>query len=66
MASKDDHQLLSCESSDSEEDKTLPENAIKQYGQQPYHFEPNTAENRSTDDSSDQEETPVDCEHGEW
>ena len=64
MASKDDHQLLSCESSDSEEDKTLPENAIKQYGQQPYHFEPNTAENRSTDDSSDQEETPVDCQHG--
>ena len=25
---------------------------------------PHAAENRSTDNSSDQEETPVDCEHG--
>ena len=57
MASKDDHQHLSCD-----EDKTLPENASKQYeyGLQPYQFEPNTAENRSTGDSNDQEETPVD------
>ena len=30
---------------------------------QPYQFEPYAAENRSTDDSSDQEES-VDCEHG--
>ena len=36
MASEDDHLHLSCESSDSEEDKTLPENASKQYGLQPY------------------------------
>ena len=64
MASEDDHLHLSCESTDSEEDKTLPENASKQCGLQPYQFEPYTAENRSTDDSSDQEETPVDCEHG--
>ena len=64
MASEDDHLHLSCKSSDFEEDKTLPENASKQYGLQPYQFEPYTAENGSTDDSSDQEETPVDCEHG--
>ena len=64
MASEDDHLHLSCESSDSKEDKTLPENASKQYGLQSYQFEPYTAENRSTDDSSDQEETPVNCEHG--
>jgi len=55
---------LSCESSDFEEDKTLPEDASKQYGLQPYQFEPYAAENRSTDDSSDQEETPVDYGHG--
>ena len=64
MASEDVHMHLSCESSDSEEDKTLPENASKQYGLQPYQFEPCTAENESTEDSSDQEETPEDCEHG--
>ena len=34
------------------------------YGLQPYQFEPYTAENGSTDDSSDQDEMPVDCEHG--
>ena len=39
MASEDDHLHLSCESSDSEEDKTLPENASKQYGLLPYQFE---------------------------
>ena len=60
MASEDDHLHLSCESSDFEENKTLPENASKQYGLQPYQFVPYAAENRSTDDSSDQ----VDCEHG--
>ena len=64
MASKDDHLHLSCESSDSEEDKILPEIASKQYGLQPYQFEPYTAENESNDDSSDHKETPVDCEHG--
>ena len=64
MASEDDHLHSSCESTDSEEDKTLPENASKQYGLQPCHLEPYTAENESADDSSDQEETPVDCEHG--
>ena len=64
MASEDDHLHLSCESSDSEEDKTLPENASKHYGLQLYQSEPYTAENNSTDDSSDQENTPVDCEHG--
>ena len=57
---QDDHLHLSFESSDFVEDKTLPENASKQYGIQPFQFEPHTAENRS-DDSSDQEETPVDC-----
>ena len=56
MVSEDDQLHLSYESSDFEEDQTLPENASKQYGL----FEPYTAENRSTDDSSDQEETPVD------
>ena len=60
MASEDDHLHLSCESHDSEEDKTLPENASIQHGLQPYQSEPNTAENRSTGDSNDQEETPVD------
>ena len=64
MASEDDHLHLSCESSDSDEDKTLPENASKQYGLQQYQSEPYTAENRSTNDSSGQKETPVDCEHG--
>ena len=64
MASEDDHLHLSSESSDSEEDKTLPENASKQYRLQPYQFEAYTAENRFTDDSNDQEEMPVDCEHG--
>ena len=64
MASEDDHLLLSCESSDFEENETLLENASKQYGLQPYRFVPYAAENRSSDDSSDQEETPVDCEHG--
>ena len=64
MASEDDHLHLSCESSDFEEDKTLSENASKQHGLQPYQFETYTAENESTDDSSDQEEMPVDCEHG--
>ena len=64
MASEDDHLNLSCESSDFEEDKTLSENFGKQYGLQLYQFELYTAENGSTDDSSDQEETPVDCEHG--
>ena len=63
MASEDDHLHLSCESSDSEEEKTLPENASKQYGLQPCQSEPYTAENSSTDDSSDQEETAVDCGH---
>ena len=47
-----------------QKDKTLPENASKQYGLQTYQFEPYTAENESTDDSKDQKETPVDCEHG--
>ena len=55
MASEDDHLHLSCESSDFEEDKTLPQNSSKQYGLQPYQFEPYTAENESTDDSSDQD-----------
>ena len=64
MASEDDHLHLFCESSDSEEDKTLPENASKQYGLQPCQIEPYTAENESADDSNDQEEAPVDCEHG--
>ena len=64
MANEDDHLHLSCESSDFEEEKRLPENARKQYGLQPCQFEPYTAENESTDDSSDQEEMPVDCEHG--
>ena len=64
MVSKDDLLHLFCESSDIEEDKTLPENASKQYGLQTYQFEPYTAENESTDDSKDQKETPVDCEHG--
>ena len=64
MASEDDHLNLSCESSDFEEDKTLSENFGKQYGLQLYQFELYTAENGSTDDSSDQEETPVDCAHG--
>ena len=59
MASEDDHLHLSCESSDSDEDKTLPENASKQYGLQHYQSEPYTAENRSTNDSSGQKETPV-------
>ena len=54
----------SIESSDFGEDKTLPEDASKQYGLQPYQFEPYAAENRSADYSTDQEETPVDCEHG--
>ena len=62
MASEDDHLLLSCESSDLEEDETPPEDANKQFGLQPYLFEPYAAENRSNEDSSDQEET-VDCEH---
>ena len=48
----------------SDEDKTLPENASKQYGLQQYQSEPHAAENRPTNDSSDQEKTPVDCEHG--
>ena len=61
MASEDDHLHLTCESVDFEEDKTLPENASKLYDLQ---FEPYTADNESTDGSSDQEETPVDCEHG--
>ena len=52
------------ESSDFEEDKTLPEDVSKQYGLQPYQFESYAAANRSTGDSTDQEETPVDCEHG--
>ena len=56
MEREDDHLHLSCESSDSEEDKTLPENASKQYGLQPYQFEPHRAENRSADDSSVQED----------
>ena len=30
----------------------------------PYQFESYTTENRAMDDSSNQEETPVDCEHG--
>ena len=64
MASEDDHLHLSCESSDSDEDKTLPENASKQYCLQQYQSERYAAENRSTNDSSDQEVTPVDCEHG--
>ena len=62
--SGNNHLHLSCESSDSKDDKTLPENASKQCGLQSNQFEPYTAENRSTDDSSDYEETPVDCEHG--
>ena len=59
MASEDDHLNLSCESSDFEEDKTLPEDASKQktlpedaskqFGlRHPYRFEPYAAENRST------------------
>ena len=64
MASEDDHLHLSCKSSDFEEDKTLPENASKQYGLQPYQFEPCKVENESTEDSSDQEETPMDLEYG--
>ena len=54
MASEDDHLHLFYESSDFEEDITVPENASKQYGPQPYQFEPYTAGNRSTDDT---------CEH---
>ena len=52
MASEDDHLHLPCESSEFEEDKTLPKNASKQYGLQPYPFNPY------------QEETQVDYEHG--
>ena len=54
MASEDDHVHLSRESSNFEEDKTLLQNASKQYDPQPYQFEPCTAENRSTDNT---------CEH---
>ena len=43
--------------------KKIKINASKQHGLQPYQFEQYTAENRSTDYISDQEETPVDCEH---
>ena len=63
MASDDDDLHLSCESSDFEEDESLPKDASKELGLQPYQFEPYAAENRSTDDSSDQEEA-VDCENG--